>query len=140
MPQIIPRLACVAIGVVLAYAAYTDYKRRIIPNIVPILILAFGCFTTVGWVNKLLSLVAIVLILMFCTKVLGQKSGGGDLKLYGSLSFAIGIQGFALTLGITFVLCFITQLIRGRLKKKGDLLPMAVFIFPAYLLLMFFIL
>lgn len=139
MPNILPLCACLVIGVALAYAAYTDHKDRVIPNRVPITILICGIFTTIGWTEKIAAFVIVAIVLVICTQILHHQSGGGDLKLYLSLALALGLAGFAIILAIAVLLCARSQAVRGRLGKKGDLLPMAVFIFPAYLIYMAFI-
>lgn len=73
-------VSCIAIGGTLSYGAYTDYKKRIIPNIVPLSILVLGCFTAIPWLNKIISLGVMVLVLVLTTLISKKKSGEGISK------------------------------------------------------------
>ena len=127
---LIPWLACCGIAGALIYGAERDYKLRIIPNSVPIVILACGCFTSVPLVSKLISLGIMVGILFLCTAIMKQTSGGGDIKLYCALSFALGLQSFAIVLVGTLVLCMIWK--RLKHMKRGERVPLCTFMAPAY--------
>ena len=133
-------ISCIAIGGMLSYGAYTDYKKRIIPNIVPLSILFLGCFTAIPWLNKIISLGLMVLVLVLTTLISKKKSGGGDIKVYCALSFALGLE--------TFIL-IIEKLIRKIQKEqnrdgnKNDegapavkTIPLCTFIAPAYIIVM----
>lgn len=64
MSRYLPLLSGIAIGVLLAVACHTDYKKRIIPNAIPILILAAGFFTSGSFLMKFVNLAAMVLIIV----------------------------------------------------------------------------
>lgn len=142
-------VSCIAIGGTLSYGAYTDYKKRIIPNIVPLSILVLGCFTAIPWLNKIISLGVMVLVLVLTTLISKKKSGGGDIKVYCALSFALGLETFILILVVTLLEVFIEKLIRKIRKEqnrdgnKNDektptvkTIPLCTFIAPAYIIVM----
>lgn len=93
------QIAVLIIGLALCYGAYTDYKEWIIPNKVPLIIMACGCITATAWSDKFASLVLIILALVVAKWITKAKSGGGDIKVYCALSFALGL----FTLGIVLI-------------------------------------
>ena len=99
MSHYLPLLSGIAIGVLLAVACHTDYKKRIIPNAIPILI---QFFTSGSLLMKFVNLAAMVLIIVVAEKALHQHSGGGDIKLYLALSFALGLLSLGIVLMETF--------------------------------------
>lgn len=149
--DIVPLLALVAIGISLFYGAYTDWKSRTIPNQVPLSILFFGLFTAIPIGTKLLhfSLMVAVLLLTHGAMVLKAfvirklrkrevmvlRSGGGDLKLYLSLSFAIGLFSTGVVLLSTALLLFFTRLVlrnRSRESQKSARFPLGTYLASAY--------
>jgi Flp pilus assembly protein protease CpaA len=122
-------VAYVCIFIALCYGAYTDYKSRIIPNIVPLLILIFGIFTNVQLTYKLISCLAIVLALFLAKKTTKRSSGGGDIKLYISLSFALGIIDVCIILIIVTVLMLLYKKLFARTQTH---FPACVFIAISY--------
>lgn len=125
-------LALLGIGAALSYGAYTDYKERIIPNMVPLLILVFGCFTIQSWPVKLLSLVYIVLILVIVGKIMKAKSGGGDIKTYCALSFALGLPCLTLLLVGVIVIKKISDLINKKKAERGGRIPLCTYLALSY--------
>ena len=128
--QYIPIIACAAILPILCYGAYTDWKQRIIPNRVPVLVLMLGFATGGGFVYKFTSLGIMVLLLALTTLLTHKKSGGGDIKLYMALSFALGLQGLVMVLLLTIVLYTGFRIItRGPMTER---FPVCSFVAPAY--------
>ena len=128
--SMLANIACIIIALTLAVGAYTDYKTRTIPNIIPIIIFACGFFTAVPWLMKIFSLVAIIILLILLRK---KRSGGGDIKLYTSLCWAIGIPSFAVVLLLVYLAAVITtKLIRK--DEKGKTIPLCTYMAPAFIL------
>lgn len=129
----LPIIACFLIIIPLAIGAYTDYKDRIIPNFVPLSILVLGCFTATTWANKLLSLagmIGILVLLRFSARK--HRSGGGDVKLYCALSFALGLPSAALVMAFVILIrCLYVVLWK---KEKRVAFPLCCYIAPAYVL------
>ena len=120
-------------------AAYTDYKNRIIPNVVPVGIVFCWCIEClfmgdVDWEASLwgFSIPAIVMIIAYFK---GVRVGGGDLKIVAASGLFLGIFGLA------YVLLFSS--ISGGfyyLKTKKKSFPLATALFPAvisYYLILF---
>ncbi len=82
---------------------------------------------------KWISLSAMVLLLVLLTKVMKQKSGGGDIKLYLSLSFALGFFLFGVVLFATLILRWIHGLIK-REGVRGKRFALCCYLAPAYIL------
>lgn len=132
MSRYLPLLSGIAIGVLLAVACHTDYKKRIIPNAIPILILAAGFFTSGSFLMKFVNLAAMVLIIVVAEKTLHQHSGGGDIKLYLALSFALGLLSLGIVLMETILIYAIYHVLTKKGKLKGRRFPVACFVFPSY--------
>lgn len=133
LPTWVPTAACVCISIPLIIGAYTDIKKRIIPNGVSIAILILGCFTSIPFLTKFLSLAAMIIILVILNSN-GAKSGGGDIKLYCALSFALGLYSTAVVLTINIVYNVIyAKLIRKMERMKGVPMPRCAFVTPAYI-------
>ena len=128
MSRYLPLLSGIAIGVLLAVACHTDYKKRIIP----ILILAAGFFTSGSFLMKFVNLAAMVLIIVVAEKALHQHSGGGDIKLYLALSFALGLLSLGIVLMETILIYAIYHVLTKKGKLKGCRFPVACFVFPSY--------
>lgn len=78
--------------VTLMWGGYTDYKRREIPNAVHILLIGAGLLnSSMRWQGHLLGFFLPPLAMIIVAKILKQKANGGDVKLYASLGFNVGI-------------------------------------------------
>lgn len=128
--QYIPIIACAAILPILCYGAYTDWKQRIIPNRVPVLVMLLGTTTGGGFAYKFISLGIMVLLLALAAFLTHQKSGGGDIKLYMALSFALGLQGLVVVLLLTIVLYTGFRVVKR--VPKTERFPVCSFVAPAY--------
>lgn len=117
MTPYIPIIACGLILPVLCYGGYTDWKSRIIPNSVPFAILGLGLLTGGQILYKLLSLGVLIIVLLVTQALTHKKSGGGDLKLYMALSFAMGLQMLAILLLVTIVLYTIYRAVKHIPKE-----------------------
>ena len=75
---------------VLLYASYYDYKHRIIPDKVHIIILVLSLIN-INIVDSILGLILIPLpVLIICLTKGGI--GGGDIKFIGAVSFFLGFE------------------------------------------------
>lgn len=130
----IPCLSCLGIGAILCYGAYTDHKTRTIPNIIPGAILLFGLGTATPLWYKLVCFGIMVASLVLAAAITKQASGGGDLKLYCALSFALGILPVGVVLFLTLVLLGAHNIIKGKKRVKGERFPLCTYLAPAYFL------
>jgi len=128
--QYIPIFACAAILPILCYGAYTDWIQRIIPNRVPLTVLALGIFTGGGFAYKFLSLGTSMVLMVLSTLLTKKRSGGGDIKLYMALSFALGLQGLAIVLMLTILLYSGFRVLKR--VPKAERFPVCSFVAPAY--------
>lgn len=134
--SVLSGIALIVIGVVLMIGAYTDYTRREIPNWIPLTIFISGFVTdVVSLSDKFVCLIAMVLVLVFITKVMKQRSGGGDIKLYLSLCFALGWFSFFVILSLTLLLK-VSYGFMTKTVKKGARFPLCCYLAPAYAITM----
>ena len=126
--------ACCGIGCALAAGAYTDWKTRTIPNWIPLTILICGCFTATSWVTKISNIIIICILLWLLSVLMKQKSGGGDIKLYMALTFALGLQSLAVILVLALIICKLHQMARKDKLEKGERIPLCCYVFPAYVI------
>ena len=129
MIQYVPLAACAAILPILCYGAYTDWKDRIIPNRVPLTILVLGFFTVGGFIYKFLSLGLLVLLMVVAKLLTKKKSGGGDIKLYMAMGFALGLLNLAVVLFLTIVLYSSFRFVKK--VPKTERFPVCSFVAPA---------
>ena len=117
-------LSVIVILPILLWAGYTDFKSRIISNKVSIVLLIIGITEIIFFppyipisikerlLVSLLFLLVFVLLYIFRPNI----SGGGDLKLFSSVGFCIGINLFP----VLFFACII-GIIYALIKwRKGE--------------------
>lgn len=125
-------LICMLVNIgILAYGAVTDYKRREIPDIVPIVLLLTGLLS--GWDFILLRVAGLLLVaLLFVISAKLSKSNlpGGDFKLISALAFSAGIPILLLTLLLTGLGAALVGIIRKQPTKRH--IPLCSYIAPAY--------
>ncbi len=127
----------IAVAITLIYGGIVDWKRREIPNLVPVALLivglALGCHT---WYS-------VAIWLWFCVGIwfaMQWHSGdvpGGDFKLICGLLFAIGFVEVALVLGLAIVLVL---LVGWYTKAKPNRhVPLCTYVAMAYCLIQLFL-
>ena len=128
--------AICAILILTWIGAYTDDKKRIIPNWIPLGIIIAGIFTNglTIW-NKLLCFAGMTVILLLLLKLTGAHSGGGDVNLYCSLCFALGFKAAWCVFAGTYLLMKVHS-ISYRSSASGARYPVCCYIAPAYSLLL----
>ena len=82
---------------VLIYGGVVDFRRREIPNAVPILLFVSGVFGFSGFWS-ILGLVAPAVLLLAAAKITHSEVPGGDFKLLCALGFACGLRELAVIL------------------------------------------
>ena len=116
---------------ILAYGAVTDYKRREIPDAVPILLLLTGLFS--GWDILLYRIAGMLLtaaIFLLSAKLSKSSTPGGDFKLLCALAFSAGLPILLLTLLLTGLGSVVVGAIRKQSLKRH--IPLCSYIAPAY--------
>lgn len=108
---------------VLLTAALIDYKKRIIPNSIVILILLTGLWNPVGALERCAGLLLPALpLFLFALKF--RNINGGDIKYVAALGFCFGLTELAAVLAFTTVLAGIWVIVK---KEKSVPLAFAAF-------------
>ena len=130
-----PDIATVFCYLVLIVIAIVDSRTRQIPDMLTILLIAFGTFGICLRAESLLSAVLSMLIvglplLLFAVRT-GNKIGGGDVKLIAAAAFCFGALPVLWVLCLTMLLMLITSRIKGTAT-----MPMAPYFTVCSLLLL----
>ena len=123
---------CMLVNIgILAYGDVTDYKRREIPDIVPIVLLLTGLIS--GWDFILLraaGLLLTALLFVVSAKVSKSDLPGGDFKLISALAFSAGIPILLFTLLLTGLGAALVGIVKKQPTKRH--IPLCTYIAPAY--------
>ena len=116
----------------LIYGGVTDFKRREIPNIVPIVLFASGllCWDTILY--RLIAMLIIAGVLVLSTKLTKSELPGGDFKRLCALTFSAGVTATMSSMLITDVAAIAVALIMK--EKLSRHIPLCSYICPAYIL------
>lgn len=121
------------IFLLLCIGAYTDAKQRIIPNWVNLgIFLAGFILPTVPIGERFLNLAVIVIAIILSSVITKKKSGGGDIKLYCALAFALTLAPTAIILVLAILFMLVHRAIAK--KEKGAKYPVCCYVAPAYVL------
>lgn len=112
---------------VITYGAVYDAKYRIIPNMVPIIIMLTKAATGENLPEAAFSLVLIILCLGISHYVFKVEIPGGDFKLICSLTWNLGIFKCAVCLLLVFAIALPVCLIR---KEKS--FPLCTYTSPVF--------
>jgi prepilin peptidase CpaA len=118
-------LTCIALGIVLSLAAYTDLKYRRIPNaIVAAGLCAALATVSLGWSPLTLSqslLGAMTGLLMFLPLYMMGAVGAGDAKLMSAVGAFLGTQAVAWVVAYTALIggamAVVTVLVLGNTRQ-----------------------
>jgi len=114
----------------LVYGGVADFRRREIPNTVPVLLLITGILGFSGlW--SILGLTVPAVLLFAAAKLTKSEVPGGDFKLLCALGFSCGLRKLAAILLLAGIGATIYGLIR-RLPVKRHI-PLCTYLAPAYL-------
>jgi leader peptidase (prepilin peptidase)/N-methyltransferase len=120
---------------VLLYAAYYDYKYRIIPDKVHVIIMLLGLID-ISVVDSFLGLILVPLPVL-AVGIIRGGIGGGDIKFIGSVSFFLGIEvglyGSVLGLLIGIIISGIYNLISS---VKVNEFPLAPYLALGYIMVL----
>ena len=115
----------------MAYGAIWDARKRIIPDIVPALLLFIGfaalfisgySFWSIPLSDKMAGFV-IPTMTMLTLQLFKKPVGGGDIKLSAALGFLLGLKLFAAVFTVGSILALVWALIR---KQKS--VPLGTFL------------
>jgi leader peptidase (prepilin peptidase)/N-methyltransferase len=117
---------------VLIHGGVIDFRRREIPNLVPIVLLVSGFFVfPTFW--RIMGLIIPAALLLAAAKLTKSEVPGGDFKLICALGFACGLPELAAILFLSGMGVMAYGLIR-RLPLKRHI-PLCSYVVPAYLAL-----
>ncbi|WP_324825067.1 A24 family peptidase [Sinanaerobacter sp. ZZT-01] len=119
---------------ILVYGAYWDFRKRIIPNSVPILLIILGvlqcCILNTNNIALGDRIAGIILpaILLFGLYIFNSNGlGGGDYKLLIAMGWLLGLAGFIKLMLVSCILSIVYCVIH-----KTKTVPFAVPIFISY--------
>lgn len=116
----------------LIYGGVVDYKRREIPNAVPLVLLSLGAFAfPTFW--RIMGLIIPAALLLAAAKITNSEVPGGDFKLICALGFACGLPELAAILFLSGMGGVGYGFLR-RLPLKRHI-PLCAYVAPAYLAL-----
>lgn len=116
----------------LIYGGVVDFKRREIPNAVPVVLLVSGVFAFSSfW--RIIGLIIPAVLLYMGAKLTKGEIPGGDFKLLCALGFACGLPELAAIIFMSGIGAVVYGLIR-RLPLKRQI-PLCTYAAPAYLAL-----
>ncbi|WP_227822542.1 A24 family peptidase [Clostridioides sp. ZZV14-6345] len=119
---------------ILIYASYVDYRTKLIPNKIQVLIL-FVSFIKMNLYLSIINLFLFALPLYLSAILKNGGIGGGDIKLMGSSGFLIGFKGIEVLIFILISLILAFAINHDKYKNGIALAPyISVGCFLSYLL------
>lgn len=120
--ELLSHLAVFSTLTALLVAGYSDFMTRTVKNRWPIIILLSGFLTEGEWFDKLIGLLLPFLMALLLGRMMKQKSGGADLKMYAAIGFNFGYFSFCkiLLLACLFLL-FVTTLLQKPYRRPVPL-------------------
>lgn len=114
--------------IVLTFASYLDYRFRIIPDWIHLVIIAIG-FININVARSLIGLVISPLPFLIMALIEQGSIGGGDIKLIGSTGFVIGYCKTFTTclIAMALAILFYSLYYLGKKKVRDQSFPFAPF-------------
>ena len=130
-------LSCTILnGAALIYGGAVDYKRREIPNLVPLILIATGFVSGIYVWERFVIMLALGVILWLSTKDTNNPLPGGDFKLICALTFSVGLPiTLAILLFVGLGAIFMSIFCGLPLSRH---IPLCSYTAPVYLLIFFF--
>ena len=126
-------IVCFAINAaVLVYGGVCDYRKREIPDLVPLALLATGLASWENIFPRLACMAAVALVLLLSAKAAKTEMPGGDFKLLCSLTFSSGVLMMLACLLMAGVGALLVGIVRKMPCKRS--IPLCTYVAPAYLL------
>lgn len=117
----------------LIYGGVVDFRRREIPNSVPVALLITGIIWHFSAFGSIMGLTLPTVLLLTAAKLTKSEIPGGDFKLICALGFACGLPELAAIIVLSALGAVAYGLIR-RLPLKRRI-PLCAYVAPAYLAL-----
>lgn len=115
----------------LFYGGLTDYRRREIPNAVPLLLLLTGILRGTMLSYRLLAMLVIILALYLAERLTGERAVGGDCKLLCTLTFSTGLITAMSVLLLAGIGAALVGFARGLPMRRS--IPLCTYAAPAYM-------
>lgn len=129
MMKFVPTLL---ISAILIYGGICDYKRREIPNAVPISVILVGLFD-ISPLAGIIGLAATAATLLLAEKLMKSEIPGGDFKLLCALGFSCGLSKLVIAVAFAGVGAAIIGLIKHLHIKRH--IPLCSYLAPSYIAL-----
>ena len=120
-------------AVVLIYGGVVDYKKREIPNSVPIILILIGSFFDFSPIKSIVGLAVPVILMLIAAKLTRSEVPGGDFKLLCALGYACGLPQLAIIVFLAGIGVATYGFIRHLPIKRH--IPLCSYAAPAYLTL-----
>ena len=123
---------------VLIYGGVIDFRKREIPNAVPITLLITGSFLNFCLLQSILGLVVPAVLMFIASKITKSEIPGGDFKLLCSLGFTCGLEELTAIVFLAGTGALVYGLIKHLPLKRH--IPLCSNIAPAYIALQIIVL
>lgn len=115
----------------LIYGGVVDFKRREIPDTVPIILTAIGVLFGFSLLTSIMGLVVPAVLLFAAAQLTKSNIPGGDFKLFCALGFSCGLMELALVIFLAGISAVVYGLVRHLPVKRR--IPLCTYIAPAYI-------
>lgn len=115
---------------ILAYGGVMDYKKREIPDLVPVILMLTGFLNGTTILPRIICFLVIAAALLISAKLSKNSLPGGDFKLICALAFSSGLCSMATILLLTGLCAILLSFIRKQPIKRN--IPLCSYIAPAY--------
>jgi hypothetical protein len=115
---------------VLFYGGAIDFKKREIPDIVPVVLMVDGIFLKHPLLQSIIGIVTPAVLLFVVSKITKSEIPGGDFKLLCSLGFVCGLPGLAAIMLLAGIGVVAYGLVKQLPFKRH--IPLCSYIAPAY--------
>lgn len=119
------------ISAVIIYGGISDYKRREIPNTVPIVIVIVACLFDFSFWQCIIGSVVPATVFYVAAKLTKSEMPGGDFKLLCCLGFACGLLELAFVILLAGIGAVLWGFARHLPVKRN--IPLCSYIAPAYI-------
>ena len=110
----------------LIYAGIYDYKRRIIPDRVHVIIMISALLSQFSIIQSILGLLILPIPFIISIFFNEDSIGGGDIKLVGAIGFYLGLTKGTLAMIIGLSLSTLVSLLFK--KHRNQLVPLAPYL------------
>ncbi len=110
----------------LIYAGIYDYKKRIIPDRVHVIIMISALLSQFSIIQSILGLLILPIPFIISIFFNEDSIGGGDIKLVGAIGFFLGLTKGTLAMVIGLSLSTIVSLLLK--KHRNQLVPLAPYL------------